>query len=79
MPYIAFAGHRRLARGDLPKVTDSLRELVDAGETAPLAVFEEAARALYAWDLHRMDELVGIGPPDLREHLQFILQGEEPA
>jgi len=36
--------------------------------------FEEAARALYAWDLERVRELIAGWPPDLRTHVLDILE-----
>ena len=36
--------------------------------------FEEAARALYAWDLSRLEELIGGWPPDIRDHVMAIVE-----
>jgi hypothetical protein len=38
-----------------------------------LAGFEEAARALYAWDLTRLEELIGGWPQDIRDHVTEIV------
>jgi len=51
MPYIAFAGHRRVAWGDLPGVARALRHLLDDGETRPLAVFDASSSAPVDLDL----------------------------
>lgn len=36
--------------------------------------FEEAARALYAWDLGRLESLMGGWPPDIRNHVMGIVR-----
>lgn len=36
--------------------------------------FEEAARALYAWDLPRLEQLIGEWPQDIRDHVMGILE-----
>jgi hypothetical protein len=39
--------------------------------------FEEAARALYAWDLARLEALIADWPPDVREHTLRLVRREE--
>jgi hypothetical protein len=39
--------------------------------------FEETARALYAWDLERLEALIADWPPDVREHTLRLLRREE--
>ena len=36
--------------------------------------FEDAARALYAWDLERLEKLIGEWPPDIRDHVMGIVE-----
>jgi len=42
---IAFAGHDRLAQGPVPEVARAIRQRLDGGETAPIAVFDAATSA----------------------------------
>jgi hypothetical protein len=44
-----------------------------------LAGFEEATRALYAWDLTRLSHVIAAWPPDVRHHtLAMVARGEAP-
>jgi hypothetical protein len=49
--YLAFAGHARFAKGPLPDVAGAVRSRLDAGETAPVAVFHAATGAPVDLDL----------------------------
>ena len=37
--------------------------------------FEEATRALYAWDVERMRGLIERWPPDVRDHVLTLVEG----
>jgi hypothetical protein len=49
--FVAFAGHARIAVGTLPAVARAVRQRLDAGETAPIAVFDAATSAPVDLDL----------------------------
>ena len=49
--YLAFAGHTRFASGLLPEVAAAVRTRLDAGETAPVAVFHASTGAPLDMDL----------------------------
>ncbi len=49
--FVAFAGHTRIAVGPLPSVARAIRERLDAGETAPIAVFDADTSAPVDLDL----------------------------
>lgn len=40
--------------------------------------FEEAIRALYAWELDRMEEIIASWPEDLTTHVRALVQGDGP-
>jgi hypothetical protein len=59
--------------------TQLIRQIQDVAHRFMYAIagdlpgFEEAARALYAWDLARLENLIGEWPPDIRDHVMRIV------
>ncbi len=55
--------------------TQRIRQIQDVAHrfmysiAGDLPGFEEAARSLYAWDLERLENLIGEWPPDIRDHV----------
>jgi hypothetical protein len=60
--------------------TQQIRQIQDVAHRFMYAIagdlpgFEEAARALYAWDLDRLENLIGEWPPDIRDHVMGIVE-----
>ena len=61
------------ATGEVRQTQDAAHRFMYA-MAGDLPGFEEAARALYAWDLDRVRDLIAGWPPDLRTHVLGILE-----
>jgi hypothetical protein len=56
--YLAFAGHRRIAAGSLSEVGRAVRLELDAGETAPISVFDASTSRYVDLDLRGTPDVV---------------------